>query len=171
MRQQLKVKIRPGGILIFPDTCVKCSSLAKERMMIRKRIGRSTRTIDVPLCVECNRELQRESAEEERMRSFGRLGSIVGGLLVLIFLFIILPKGLTIPWRVLFATVSSLAFGAVIYFYFESKRSQGARPKKKAILSSATMSNFSWRAATFEFSNESFARHFEELNRPNLMKT
>jgi ABC-type Fe3+-siderophore transport system permease subunit len=105
------------------------------------------------------------------MRSFGRLGSIVGGLLMLIFLFIILPKGLTIPWRILFATVSSLAIGAIIYFYFERRRSQGARPKKKAILSSAAMSNFSWRAATFEFSNESFAKEFKELNRPNLMET
>jgi hypothetical protein len=171
MRQQLKVKIRPGGILLFPETCVNCSSPAEERMMIRKRIGRTTRTIELPLCVKCHRELQRESAEEERMRSFGRLGSIVGGLLVLIILFIILPKGLTIPWRVLFATFSSLAFGAIIYFYFERRRSQGARPKKKAILSSVAMSNFSWRAATFEFNNESFAKDFEELNRPNLMET
>lgn len=138
--------------------------------MIQKRIGRSTRTINVPLCVECHRELHRESAEEKRMRSFGRLGSLVGGLLMLFFLFIIFPKGLTIPLRVLFATVSSLAFGAVIYFYFERRRSQGAKPKKKAILSSATMSNFSWRATTFEFSNESFAQDFEELNRPNLME-
>ncbi len=138
--------------------------------MIRKRIGRTTRTIELPLCVKCLRELQRESAEEERMRSFGRLGSIAGGLLMLIFLSIILPKGLTIPWRIFFATAFSLAVGAVITFYFERRRSQGARPEKKAILSSAAMSKFSWRAATFEFSNESFAKDFEELNRPNLME-
>ena len=171
MNQRVKVKIRPSGTMLFPDTCVYCSSPAEERMIIRKRSGRITRTIEIPVCVDCNRELQRESAEEEKMRTFGRLGSIVGSLLILILLLLLLPDALTILWRILFAAFSSITVGVIIYLYFDRRRSQGARPEKIDIRSSASMSEFSWRATTFEFSNEAFAKRFEELNQRDLMES
>ena len=170
MNQRVKVKIRPSGTLLFPNTCAKCSLPAVERMTIRKRIGRLTRTIEVPLCVDCYRELQRESAEEERMRSFGRLGAIAGGLLLFIILIIVLPDGLSILWRILSGALISAALAALIYIYFDRRRRQGARPEKVAIRSSASMPEFSWRATTFEFKNDAFAERFEELNKQDLME-
>ncbi len=139
-------------------------------MTVRKRKGRLTRTIEIPVCRECFKELKRESAEEEKMRTLGRLGAIVGGLLLFVTVILILPGGLATPWRILFAALFSAAFGRLISFYFDGRRRRGIRPEKAAIQSSASMLEFSWRAATFEFDNEVFAERFEELNEQNLME-
>jgi hypothetical protein len=49
-------------------------------------------------------------------------------------------------------------------------RLEAAKPEKKAILASAQMVEFSWRAATFEFENEDFSDGFLELNQEKLME-
>jgi hypothetical protein len=169
MKQQVKVKIRPGGALQFPAICVYCATPAEERLSLRKRIGRATRVIDLPLCATCQHDIQRLSGEEERLQRLGRAVSVAAAILVLIVLTFLLPSGLPIWLRLIMSLIVSLIVAFGFYWWFDARSRRAALPKKKEILASAAMTDFSWRATTFEFVNTAFCDQFVELNRAKLM--
>jgi len=169
MNQLVKVKVRPGKTLSFPAICVHCAQPANESLVVSKRSGQIRRLIDVPVCTECSQELRRQSGEEERLQRLGWLAVSITGLLVLVITFFLLPG----PWpllRLFIALVPALLIATVIYSIFRKKMSDAARPQKRAILESARMVDFSWRATTFEFNNEAFAESFSEINESRLME-
>lgn len=170
MGQLVKVKIRPGSSLPFPAICVNCSRVASERMRLRKRIGRLTRLIDVPLCQECYREVNRLSGDEERWLQLGRLGTFL--VAILIFLpFTFLLAGTMPLWLNLLVSAVAAALAAIgAWTLFKKRAAARARPEKLVVLNSARMDTFSWRATTFAFENANFAERFMDLNRSLLMQ-
>ncbi|HET6445732.1 MAG TPA: hypothetical protein VFI27_14250 [candidate division Zixibacteria bacterium] len=170
MGRIVKVKVRPGGRVRFPGFCVHCSQPAVEVMALSRRSGRRTRSIDVPLCANCFRELRLESGEEERLRRLGRAASVGVSLVVAILAFLLLNALLSFLIALLAAPPLGLIAGLGTRHYSRRKRLEAARPEKKAILASARMVEFSWRAATFEFENEDFSDRFLELNQEKLME-
>jgi hypothetical protein len=169
MAQTVKIKLRPGQVAHFPGICVHCGLIAMAGMPLRRRIGRTTRLLEVPVCAGCNQELQLLSAEEERLQKLGLAATVTAGALAFILLLILLPAGLATLLRPLMALIVALAPAAAVYTYFKRAARAAARPAKRAILESARMVHFSWRATTFEFANDSFARQFAQLNRSLLM--
>lgn len=171
MGQLVKVKIRPGKALEFPAVCVHCSRAASERMLLRKRIGRLTRTIDVPLCQGCHREVKRLSGEEERWIGLGRVGSAAAGLMAALVVAILIARITPLWLNLLIAiAVGALAIAGA-WSLFRRKAAEKALPEKKTILNSVQMADFSWRATTFEFENRDFAERFADLNRSRLMES
>ncbi len=169
MSQMVKIKIRPGQKLRFPAMCVHCARPAEGHMRITKRNGRISRRIDVPVCADCQKELDRKSGEEERLERIGRVLTVATGLLAFIVGYLILSIALPLLLRFLLAITLGALVAIAIYSIFRRKRFDAALPQKRAILGSARMVDFSWRATTFEFNNETFARDFAELNEPALM--
>ena len=171
MSQSVKVKVRPGRAIRIPEICVHCSQPAGERMNITMRRGRITRLIDVPVCDDCSRELHLMSAEEERLQRFGWITAGVTGIALLVAGVFLLPGVLPIWLRFFVSLVLAALIAAGVWSIFKRKSLDAARPKKKAILNSARMVEFSWRATTFQFENDEFAEWFIELNEANLMET
>ena len=170
MSQRVKVKARPGSKVRFPGICVRCSRPALERLPVSKRSGRLTRLIELPLCEECFRELNHQSGEEERLQKIGRVVSIGAPLLVLLLVFALLPAALS-PWlRLGIALLLAFVSFHLLRVFFRRSIRKAALPEKSAILDSAAMVDFSWRATTFEFENELFAERFSELNEHQLME-
>ena len=171
MGQIVKVKVRPGGTLQFPGICAHCSQPATGQMALKLRNGRRTRYIDVPLCTDCHRVVQKESGEEERLHRLGRVVTILASLIIAIIVFFVLGEILPLVVRLLISfSVGALA-GSAVLAYFRRFRAEAALPEKKAILASAHMVEFSWRATTFDFENEAFFDKFVELNQPELMES
>lgn len=171
MGRIVKIKVRPGGRVRFPGFCVHCSQPAAEVMAINRRSGRRTRSIDVPLCANCFRELRLESGEEERLHRLGRVASVGVSMAVAVLALLLLNVLLPLLIALFIALALGLAAGLGTRHYFRRKRLEAARPEKKAILASSQMVEFSWRAATFEFENEDFSDRFMELNQEKLMET
>jgi hypothetical protein len=170
MSQLVKVQVQAGQAVDFPGVCVHCSAPAGERMRLRKRIGRVTRLVDVPLCSDCAGELHRLSGEEERWL---KLSWLLSGLVWLVLLavgLLLLPAGVPFLARFLLALVIALAAAAFTFKYVRQTSLRHARPEKQAILAAARITNFSWRATTFEFANEAFAERFAAINQPQLME-
>lgn len=167
---RVKIKVRPRNTVRFPGICVHCAEPAAGWMEVRKRIGRITRLIEVPLCSRCAGELRRQSGEEERLQKLGRLACVVLFLLALALLLLLMPARLALLLRLLTALLTATVLATVVYLWFRRARFQAARPEKKAIRNSASISNFSWRATTFEFNNETFAKRFRDLNETLLME-
>lgn len=171
MSQSVKVKAQPGHTLRFPEICVHCSRPASERMPVRKRQGRITRLIDVPICSNCSRELQLKSGEEERWQRLGLLATVGIGIILFIAGVLVIP-GLVPLWlRLIAALIVATLAAAGVRSLFRQKSLAAARPQKKAILKSVRMVYFSWRATTFEFENDTFAQWFKKLNEPGLMES
>jgi hypothetical protein len=166
----VKVKIRPGHKLQFPGLCVHCARPATDWLPLRKRVGRQTRFIDVPLCGDCAAEVRRTSGDEERLQKIGRLTMGGAALLVLILMLILLPAGLPFILRLVVALALALSAAAGVRLVFQRPLAQAARPEKQAILASAEVVHFSWRATTFRFGNEQFAQRFVDLNETLLME-
>jgi hypothetical protein len=169
MTEQVKLQVRPGDTIRFPDACVACGAAATERLVVRKRRGRLTREIELPLCRDCHREVRRRSGEEERWQ---RMGWVVAGVALLfsfLLFFLLLFPQLPFMLRLLLALApaAAIAGGVVAYFYRASR--EHARPEKKAILAAADLQDFSWRAATFSFGDPSFAAQVRSLNRETVM--
>ncbi|MEJ2746541.1 MAG: hypothetical protein P8183_01275 [Anaerolineae bacterium] len=166
---QIKIKVRPQQTVRFPGICVNCAQPAAEKMSLRKRLGRITRTIDVPLCRDCRRELSRQSGDEERLEKIGRLAA--GLVLVLaVILVLLLSPGVTAwPLRLLVALALGIVLAQVTLLLFQRARQNAALPEKQAIRQSARIVTFSWRATTFEFVNQTFAERFETMNESLLM--
>jgi hypothetical protein len=170
MSQSVKVKVRPGGTLAFPAVCVHCSRPASERMFLKKRRGRLTRLIDVPLCVQCAAALHRQSGQEERLGRLGRFLAALAAILVLFLGLLLLPAGMPFLLRLLIAVTLSALAGLLLLAYFRRRSLAAASSDKLEILDSARLAHFSWRATTFQFENDDFARRFASLNEPRLME-
>lgn len=164
MSRAVRVKVRPGQPLRFPAQCVSCGVPAEPGLCLRRRIGRVTREVDVPLCAACQKEVQRLSFDEERWQKQGWLAAGLGFILLLLGLLFLLPAGFPFVYRFLFALgaggLAAMGIGAL----FRQRRLRHARPEKQAILAAAQLTDFSWRAMTLAFADETFARRFAELN-------
>ena len=139
-------------------------------MELKLRNGRRTRIIDVPLCEKCNRIIQRESGEEERLHRMERVVVLVGSVLMALIVFLILGSLLPIVVRLLISATSGAVVGFILLTTFRRLRADAALPEKKAVLASAQMVEFSWRATTFAFENEEFFDKFRALNQEELME-
>ena len=166
---QIKIKVRPKQVVRFPSICVNCTQPAAETMPLRKRSGRITRMVDVPLCRDCRRELTRQSADEERLGKIGRLAAgaifVVAAALVLL----LTPGEIALLLRLLVALALGLVLGQLTLLLFQRAQQNAALPEKQAIRQSAGIIGFSWRATTFEFVNQAFAERFEAMNESLLM--
>jgi hypothetical protein len=168
MSRQIKIKVRPNETVRFPGSCVNCSRPAGKSMELRQRDGRTVRQIEVPLCSRCAGDLKRESGEEERLRKLSRLAMIVTGVLFALLLFFLFPAALGL--RLILALIGGVSAAALVWWLFQDIIKKAALPEKKAIWESARIDAFSWRTATFVFSNESFVERFVELNEPLLVE-
>jgi hypothetical protein len=169
MAQTVKIKLRPGQAAHFPAICVHCAGTAAAAMPLRRRIGRTTRLLEVPVCAGCDQELQQLSAEEERLQKLGWAATGAAAGVTFVLLLIFLPAGLAGMLRLMLALTVALGPAAAVFTYFRRAAQAAARPAKRAVLDSARMVHFSWRATTFEFANDSFARQFTQLNESLLM--
>lgn len=164
------IKIAPDETMRFPALCTNCARPATESMNLAKRTGRTCRQVDVPLCEQCAEQLNKRSAAEERMQKLSRLLTIVAGVIVL-FAALLLFSGTVLWLRLLLALLLGAAAAAVVTWLFRVAIDRAALPEKKAVLESAQLQAFSWRTATFEFSNDTFVERFMELNEPLLLET
>ena len=139
-------------------------------MTLKQRYGRITRLIDVPLCSHCATELNRRSAEEERLQKISWLVSGVLGLLGLAVALLLTPAVLSFGLRLLSALLVGGGLAAGVLWGFRQSIANAALPEKQAIRHSVAIEGFSWRATTFAFENELFAERFGELNAPRLME-
>jgi hypothetical protein len=164
MDHQVKIKARPGQEVRFPGICVACEQPAAERMRLTKRAGQTTRTIDVPLCSDCARQMVRRSAGEERLQTFGWLAGGLAGALALALTLLLAPEEFGVAIRLPVALlVAALAFAAV-WLLFRRLSWRAAAPEKKAIRDAARIEDFSWRATTFTFQGAVFTERFRALN-------
>ena len=170
MNHQVKVKVRPNQPVHFPPLCVHCAQPAAAEMGLRRRIGRVTRLVDVPVCHDCHYELRRRSAEEERLQKIGWLVSVVLFLLVEAIALLLTPAGLGLGLRLLLAALVGLIPASLVFWLFRRASARAELPSKQAIRQSAAIANFSWRATTFEFDNENFAEQFRAMNEARLME-
>jgi hypothetical protein len=170
MTRRIKIKVRPQQTIPFPGICVHCSQPAPETMTVKQRYGRITRLIDLPLCSRCAGELNRRSADEERLQKISWLVSGVLFLLGLAITLLLTPAALSFGLRLLIALLvgSGLATGAL--WGFRKPIANAALPEKQAIRQAVTIEGFTWRATTFAFENDLFADKFSELNAPRLME-
>lgn len=171
MSRQIKIKVRPNDTVRFPGLCVNCGLPAGKSMELQQRDGRIVRQIAVPLCEQCAAYLERESGEEERLRKLSKLAMIVTGVLAAMLLFLLMPAALGLGLQLILALIGGVLVAALVRWIFQDFIKRAALPEKKAIWESARINSFSWRTATFEFSNESFVERFVELNEPLLVES
>jgi hypothetical protein len=168
--QSVKIKVQPGQELPFPAVCVHCLQPAGERLRLQKRMGRVSRSIDVPLCASCAQEISRLSFEEERWQKLSWVIAILTWMIGLTIFILLLPAGLPFVARFMLAILVAAGL-AVLAFKLGRRVAEGhARPEKQAILNSAAMIRFSWRATTFQFTNPVFTERFTALNEARLMR-
>lgn len=170
MTRRIKIKVRPEQTIPFPGICVHCSQPAPETMMLKQRYGRITRLINLPLCSRCAGELNRHSADEERLQKISWLVSGVLFLLGLAITLLLTPAALSFGLRLLIAMLVGGALVAAVLWGFRQPIANAALPEKQAIRQSVAIEDFSWRATTFTFENDLFADRFTELNEPRLME-
>ena len=170
MTRRIKIKVRPEQTITFPGICVHCSQPAPETMTLRQRYGRITRLIDVPVCSRCAGELNRRSAEEERLQKLSWLISSVLFLLGLAIALLLTPPALSFGLRLLLALLAGGGLAAAVLWALRKPIANAALPEKQAIRQSVTIEDFSWRATTFAFENDLFADRFTELNKPRMME-
>ncbi len=163
MSRQLIIKVSPNETLRFPSLCTNCAGVATERMEISRQDGRIRRQIDVPICAQCARQLHKTSAAEERLQKQRWLFTIISALLFLLALLLLLSR-LSFGLRLLIALLVAIAVGSIVWQFFRIAINNAALPAKKVVLASAQLRDFSWRTATFNFSNEKFIEHFTALN-------
>lgn len=167
---QVKIKVRPNQTVQFPGICVHCGQAAAEMMEVRKRQSRISRRIEVPVCPTCAGQLQKKSMEEERL---GKLKFIIAGaalVVVLLAFYLVLPPSLPGSLRWLIAVGGAFLVTAVIFIFVQHKVQETYLPEKQAVLNAARITEFSWRATTFEFEDDTFSQRFVELNEPLLME-
>ncbi|MCB8982811.1 MAG: hypothetical protein H6659_03210 [Ardenticatenaceae bacterium] len=168
--QTIKIKARPDETIRFPGLCVHCGQPGAAPLRLKKRHGRVTRLIDVPLCAECAQQLARKSGEEERLEKIGWAVAGATAVILLALGLLLTPSGLAFWLRLLLGLVLGLGVGTAVLVYFRRRALQNALPAKQAILQSAQIETFSWRAVTFSFTNETFYERFRALNQPLLME-
>lgn len=171
MSRQIRIKVHPNETLRFPGLCVNCGSPAAERMALKQCSGRTIRQVDVPLCDQCAGELQRESGQEERMRKMSWLIITAVAILVAVTMLLVLPASVTFWMRLLLSLLGGVIAAVIMRRLFRGIINRAALPGKKAVRESAQLVSFSWRTATFVFTNEPFIDRFIELNEPLLVET
>ena len=170
MSRQLIIKIAPNEKMRFPGLCTNCARPSTKSMQLAKRHGRTRRQVDVPLCAQCASEIAKKSAAEERLSKQKWLFATAAGLLIFLAALLLLPA--SIFWlRFLVSLLLAIVAALVVLRFFRSVIARAALPEKKAVLESAQLQAFSWRTATFEFSNDTFVEHFVELNEPLLLES
>ncbi|VAW43219.1 hypothetical protein MNBD_CHLOROFLEXI01-692 [hydrothermal vent metagenome] len=170
MTRQVKIKVRPQQTIQFPGICVHCSQPAPETMIVRQRNGRITRSIHVPLCQRCADELNRHSADEERLTKISWLVGGVSFLLGLAVTLLLTPATLAFGLRLLIALLVGAGLITAVFWGFRKSIGDAALPEKQSIRQSVAIKTFSWRATTFAFENDLFADRFVELNAARLME-
>ncbi|MBK7915537.1 MAG: hypothetical protein IPJ94_04640 [Chloroflexi bacterium] len=168
--QTIKIKARPDEIIRFPGLCVHCAQPGATPLRLKKRHGRITRLVDVPLCPDCAQELTRKSGEEERLEKMGWAAAGITAVILLALGLLLTPAGLAVWLRLLVGLVAGLGGGTAVLLASRRLALQKALPAKLAILQSAQIETFSWRAVTFTFTNETFSERFRALNQPLLME-
>lgn len=168
-QQRVKIAIKAGEVVRFPAACVHCQQAATGRMPLRRRQGQVTRQIDVPLCAECQRELQRLSGAEERWRQLGWLAAALAFLVLVVVLFLLSPAAFPFLLRLLIAVILAALGAGAVWLAFQRTSLRHARPDKLSIVSAADLAAFSWQESTFEFANEEFAEQFRRLNESHLV--
>ncbi len=170
MSKQIKLKVQVGQTIRFPNQCVYDQAPAAGFMSVQHRAGRRTRLVDVPVCESCQAELNRLSAAEQRQQRLGWLAAAAAGLATAGAAWLLLPLLLT--WlKVVIAAGIGCAISAAILTWFRNRLPRAARPEKKAIREALKIVHFSWRAVTFEFTNDAYADRFASLNKNQLMDT
>ena len=169
MPHTVKLKIQPNQPVTFPGICVHTGEPASEWHTLRKRNGRFTRTISVPISQKTARHLSRRSQEEERYQRLGLIGA--GGIFFVAFglTLILTPAAAGFGLRLLLALAVAYGLAYLTYRFFQRTSQRAALPEKQAILAAAAIADFSWRTTTFSFANEAFAKRFEQLNHTLLM--
>jgi ABC-type multidrug transport system fused ATPase/permease subunit len=168
--REVKIKIGPNETMRFPAICVHCAHPAQESMALKKKDGRIIRQVDVPLCDKCVSQLRRRSAGEERLQKLSRLFSVVAGLVTVVGAFMVM-SGFVFWLRLPLALLLGVAAAALVTSLFRPAINRAALPQKQAVQNSAQLEAFSWRTATFLFSNEDFVERFEALNESLLVET
>ena len=139
-------------------------------MALEKKDGRTVRQVDVPVCDQCVVLLRRQSAAEERLQKLSRLFSAVAGLLVGAGALLVM-SGFVLWLRLPIAMLLGVAVAALVTSLFRPAIDRAALPEKQAVQKSAQLETFSWRTATFRFSNEEFVERFQALNELLLVET
>lgn len=168
--REVKIKIGPNETMRFPAICVHCARPAQESMPLERKDGRTIRQVDVPLCDKCASQLRRQSAGEERLQKSSRLFSAGAGLVTVVGAFLLM-SGFVFWLRLPLALLLGVGIVGLVTSLFPRAVARAALPEKQAIQKSAQLETFSWRTATFLFSNEDFVERFEALNESLLVET
>ncbi len=169
MSTTVKIMVQPGQAVTFPGLCVYNQEPAVATWPIHKRIGRVTRTIAVPVSASTLALLQAFSPAEHRFRRLGQFAAAGGGGLALVTLGVGLPGIIPLPGRLLLGLAVALLLAFVVWRWFRRRSLDRADPAKQAALAAVVLESFSWRATTFRFTSDSYARQFQALNEPYLM--
>ena len=169
MSHAIKIKVRPHKIIRFPGLCVHCGQPGAKTMTLKKRIGRVSRMVDVPLCGQCWSDFNQRSSEEGRLGKLGWVTAVILFTLSLAVVLLLTPAEISWLLRLVVALVLGLMLAQLAWQLFRRAQLNAELPAKKSIRQSADITHFSWRATTFEFTNETFAKRFEEMNKSLLM--
>lgn len=100
----------------------------------------------------------------------GRFLTVVSAFVVLVVGYLVTPGGMPTVLRVIIAIALALFAAKAVLTFFNRRSLAAALPEKLAILNSAKMVEFSWRATTFQFANNDFAQQFSSLNKSRQME-
>lgn len=170
MSQRVKIRVKPGEVIRFPASCVNCGREADLGWTVTKRDASLQRSIKLPLCDNCQHELKRKSAAEERLEKIGLIVAVALGLLFFVLTLLLIPNSISAWLRLPLAVILAIVMAMAALGFFLRRSKQAARPEKLNIKNSARICEFSWRATTFEFRDELFAEIVCRLNEPQLME-
>jgi hypothetical protein len=169
MSQRVKVKVQPGQTVCFPGLCVYNLQPAVATMRIRKRSGRITREIDVPLSAAAAALLQSRAPAEERWLWGGRAAALLLALLVLLLTTSYGPLPLPTAARLFLGLVFAGLLAYTGWRWAARWSFRRAAAEKQAVVDAVAIDAFSWRATTFRFARDAYAEQFAALNEPHLM--
>jgi hypothetical protein len=162
---EITLPVRPGETVRFPPLCVSCGQPAGENLTIRRRQGQTVYRLDVPICAECARWLQRRSAREESLVRIGWLAAAVAALMG--FTLVWLITGDMALWGRLAASLIAAALAAGLAYWSFRRAAQAAElPEKRAVSQSAQITSFSWRDVTLMLASAALADQVVQLNKP-----
>jgi len=168
---QVKVKVQPGQTIQFPGICAYCALPAADSMQIRKRMGRVTRLIKIPICAACAQKVRRRSGEEERWHKIGLLLLAVFSLIALAIGLLLTPVAWPFGLRLGLALLIAAVVGTAVFILVNIQQNRAASSEKQTIRHAARIATFSWRTTTFDFTNDAFTERFIKINESMLMES
>lgn len=114
--------------------------------------------------------LRQKSMVEERRQLWGRILSLVLGVLIFAVMLLFSPGTLIFAARLLLALVVGGLGGTAVYTIFQKYSQKGILPEKQNILESAQIEHFDGQIITFHFQNPTFAERFIELNKSQQLQ-